>query len=447
MVGGGLSGLVAARTLARTGTSVVLLERDDRVGGQVRSEPFGGAVVDVGAESLHRGAPRVAALLDELGLGTTLVGAAPGSARLWSRGRLRPLPAGVGPTGPTRLWPVVRSGVLSPVGLLRAGLEPVRARRRVDGDVSVGAFLEHRFGREVVDRFVDPLLGTLHGADVRRLSLAATAPQLLPAAREGRSLVVARRSRGAGGPGFATWTGGMATLADAVLSGTSVEVRTSTVVEEVRRGADGGLVVATSCGPLDAAAVVLATPAGPAADVVRGLAPDAAALLDGVRAASVVTVLARLPHGSLPEGTTGVLVPSSAGRLLKAVTVLSAKWPHLAGGDVLVRLSAGRAGEDDVCALPDDVLLARLLADLAAVTGVPAEPTETLVHRWPAALPQLEVGHVERVVAARAALAPHDVVLAGASYDGLGLAACVRSGLAAAERLADRTAVPAGASS
>ncbi|MDT0166688.1 FAD-dependent oxidoreductase, partial [Actinotalea sp. AC32] len=73
VVGGGLSGLVAARTLARAGTAVVLLERDERVGGQVRSEPFAGAVVDVGAESLHRGAPGVAALLDELGLGTALV--------------------------------------------------------------------------------------------------------------------------------------------------------------------------------------------------------------------------------------------------------------------------------------------------------------------------------------------------------------------------------------
>lgn len=435
VVGGGITGLVTARRLAEGGTPVLLLERAAEPGGQIRTVPFAGTRVDVGAESLHPAAPGTSDLLDALGLTASSVRAAPGSASLWIRDRLRPLPAGVGPTGPTQLWPVVRSGLLSVRGLLRAALEPVMARRRVEGDVSVGDLLDTRFGREVVDRFVDPLLGSLHAGDVRRLSLVATAPQLVPAAREGRSLVLARRRRGAGGPGFASWPGGMTTLV-AALSDARVEVRTSTEVTEVRPVA-GGVEVVTSDGTLGARAVVLAVPARDAAVLVRPHAPEAADLLAGVRTASVATVLARYPRGALPTRSTGLLVPSTAGRLLKAATVLSTKWPHLADGDVLVRLSAGRAGDDDVCTMSDDSLATRLHQDLADLLGVRAEPLETLVHRWPGALPQLEVGHPGRVAAARAELDPRGILLAGASYDGLGLAACIRAGHRAAQQAAD----------
>jgi oxygen-dependent protoporphyrinogen oxidase len=118
--------------------------------------------------------------------------------------------------------------------------------------------------------------------------------------------------------------------------------------------------------------------------------------------------------------------------LLKAATYLSSKWPHLAVHDgYWIRLSAGRAGDDSLAALSDDHLIAHLLHDLYEVTGLAAEPTAVVVRRWPGALPQLTVGHVDRVAAARAAL-PDGMVLAGAAHDGVGLVSALRSGAAAA---------------
>ena len=434
VVGAGVAGLSAARGLARAGLRVTVLESGDRVGGQLRTATLDGTVVDVGAESVHLGPPGAAALLIELGLREGAVEARPSRTLVWTGRGVRPLPDGVTPTGPTRLLPVLRSGLLSWRGLLRAGQEPLRARPVPSPDVAVGVFLRTRFGDEVVDRLVNPLLGSLHGGDVDRLGVAGAAPQLLADVNSGRSLLL-RRRRTAGPAASVTWVGGTPVLAEALASG--LDVRTGAAVTSLERVA-GGCELAGEWGSVRAGAVVLAVPAAVAAMLLRDLAPEAAGVLAATRTASVATVVARYPRAALPAHlatTTGLLVPSSAGTLLKAATVLSVKWPHLVDDDdVLLRLSAGRAQGPDVTALEDGALLDRLAADLNVVTGMTAPPSSALVHRWRGALAQLEVGHVGRTAAARAALAVHPgLLLAGASYDGLGIAACARSGERAAQ--------------
>lgn len=421
-----MSGLVAARRLAQAGADVTVWEAEDRIGGQVHSvEVSPGTHVDLGAEALHLAAPGVAALVAELGLAESMVAASPGSSRLATPRGLRPLPAGVGPAGPSRLGPVVRSRTLTWSGLARAGLEPVAARRMpalADGaDISVGDFVSRRFGGAVTRAYVDPLLGTLHAGDVSRLSLRGCAPALVPAATGGRSLVLGRRAAPAF-PGFVTWPPGLSALASALVADQpGVRVRTGVAVTWMPDHVDG---------------VVLAVPAATAAWLLWDVAPDAAAVLAAVETADVATALVGVPAAAARDlPGTGLLVPSSSGRLLKAATYLGRKWPHLADdGTSWLRLSAGRAGDHRVRHLADDELVEALTADLRDLTGFAAASTAAVVRRWPAALPQLTVGHPARIAAARAALPP-GVVLAGASYDGLGLAAAIRSGEAAAAAL------------
>lgn len=444
MIGAGVAGLVAARRLTRAGAHVTLWEAEDRVGGQVHSiEVASGARLDVGAEALHLGAPGVVALVDELGLTDTMVEAAAGASSLITPRGLRPLPAGVGPAGPSRLGPVVRSRTLTWSGLARAGMEPVVARRmpalRDDADISVGDFVSRRFGRAVVRTFVDPLLGNLHAGDVSRLSLRACAPGLVPAAARGGSLVLRRRTARGDQPGFVTWPDGLAAVTTRLLADCpQVEVHTGAEVSSLARTAEGRYDVTTSAGRTTVDAVVLAVPARVAARLLGDLAPGPARTLAAVETADVVTVLVGVPAAVAGTGLrgTGLLVPSETGRLLKAATYLGRKWPHLAAGDTCwLRLSAGRAGERRTQELSDDELVAILMADLRDLTGFAAAPTAAVVRRWPAALPQLTVGHPDRLAQARAAL-PDGLVLAGASYDGLGLASGIRSGEAAAAALA-----------
>ncbi|KGM10259.1 protoporphyrinogen oxidase, partial [Cellulomonas bogoriensis 69B4 = DSM 16987] len=358
---------------------------------------------------------------------------------------LRPLPDGMTPTGPTRFVPVLRSRTLGPRGVVRAGLEPLLARAATGDDVSVGEFVTRRFGAQVCDRLVQPLLGGIHAADVHDLSLQAIAPPLAQLRTSGDSVLLTqlRRRRatpatttGGRPPGFTTFTGGLTTLTDALLTGTTVTVRTSTGATALDRDTDGTWQVTTSRGDvLPADGVVLAVPPH-AATSLLGHAPDAVAALAGIRTTSVVTVLLALPRGATSGRGTGLLVPP--GGFLRAAVMLTAKWPHLADlPHDLVRLSAGRAGEEDVTELDDQTILRRVRRDLRDLLGVTADPVDVLVRRLPRAMPLMEVGHTARIRAARAALADHPgLVLAGAAYDGASLGACVTSGERAATALA-----------
>ena len=70
VIGAGMAGLAAARTLAEAGQRVLVLEASERVGGRIRTVRVGGVVVELGAEFLHGRPPELWALVEEAGLAT-----------------------------------------------------------------------------------------------------------------------------------------------------------------------------------------------------------------------------------------------------------------------------------------------------------------------------------------------------------------------------------------
>lgn len=444
IVGGGISGLTTAMHLADAGAEVTVLEADERVGGQIHSRSLSGHDLDVGAEALHTAAPEVPALLGRLQLEGEVVEARGGATWLAGPRGLRALPEGVGPAGPTRIWPVATSGILSPAGLLRAALEPLMPDSRPEGDTAVGDYLAGRFGHEVSERLVDPLLGNLHAGDIHRLSMRAATPMLDRAARRHRSLVLGRRGTGGGPPlSFVTVQGGLRRITEALAADDRITVRRSSPVERVERRPGGYRLHGPAGEATEVDAVVLAVPAAVAARLTAPLDPVAGELLSGIVTASVATVVVGYRRDDIARherfAGTGLLLPSSSEHLLKAATFLSSKWPHLATAEpFLVRLSAGRAGDDRLGQLDDAELLTRLQADLADVTGLDASPVTapatSLLQRWDHTMPQLEVGHTERITEVRRRLADgHRIALAGAPYDGIGISSCLRSARAAAD--------------
>ncbi len=455
IVGGGISGLVAAERVTARGGHAVVFEASDRLGGQIEAAEVAGHLVDVGAESLHLGAPAVRELLRRLDLCDRLLTSAPSSAWIWSGGARHRIPDGVGPIGPTRIGPVLRSRVLSAAGMARAALEPLAPRRRPGREVSVGEFVSRRFGHQVTERFVDPLLGTLHSGDVDRLSLQAVAPQVASLAEHRRSILLAHRARRDAPPAtFATFPEGLPELARRLALVSGAEIRLSTPVATIRRF-DSIWELRAPSGELlaEVDAVILAVPGAVGASLLPAGLEGERETLRAVPAASVATVIAAYPAervASLPAfDATGVLIPSRAGLTLKAATFLGRKWPHLADPDVfLVRLAVGRAGES-TAELDDEELVARLHHDLAHITGLTTPPVEVHVRRWREALPQLEVGHLGRVAALREtvrATCP-GIVLAGATLDGPGIASCVRSGEQAAAEVHEQLSTLVGTAS
>jgi protoporphyrinogen/coproporphyrinogen III oxidase len=452
VVGGGIAGLAAAWFLRRElgdDVRVTVLEGAPQAGGKLTVSEVGGLPVDAGAEAMLARRPEGVDLARAVGLGDELVPAATVAAGVWSRGRVRPFPAGQVMGVPTDLRALAASGVLSPAGLARVPLDLTLPRTRVADDVAVGSYVAARLGREVVDRLVEPLLGGVYAGHADALSLEATVPRLAPVARGERSLLTgARRVReedaGASGPVFVGLPGGLGRLPGAAAHASGAEVRTGATVRELCRTATGWrLVVGPTRAPetVEADAVVLAVPARPASRLLAEVAPSAATQLGGLDYASVAVVTLALDRdalGARPPGS-GFLVPPVAGRLVKGVTFSSEKWAWLRDSDpdtVVVRCSVGRHGEEAVLQRDDAELAAAVTADLRGLLGLRGSPRATRVTRWGGGLPQYAVGHRVRVARVLASVGEvPGLAVCGAAYEGVGIPACVATAETAAHRV------------
>lgn len=459
VVGGGITGLAAAWELSQAAAAgrpvrVTVLEAGTRLGGKIDFQDLAGEPVDAGPDAFLARVPEAVVLCQELGLGEELVAPSTNTALIWTRGHLRRLPDDTVLGVPTRLRTLWASKIVSPAGLARASLDLVLPADASAGDRSVAALIDARFGLEVRERLVDPLLGGIHAGSTEQLSLAATAPQLDAARRGHRSLLRGlqpppREPGAAPTPVFLAPRRGLGQLVQALsaeLTERGVELRTAAPVEKLER-AEGRWQVGTPHAPVVADAVVLTVPSFVAADLVAPHLTETATELDAVEHASVVLVTLAYPSNavSLTPGVSGFLVPRVDGRLMTACTWLSAKWPHLAPpGKTLLRVSAGRWGDDRARDMADDELVDRLQPELHEAMGITARPDAVSITRWPRAFPQYQVGHLERVARIQAALAAQPgLVAAGASYGGVGIPACIGQGRRAARAVLDQLAAGA----
>ena len=433
VVGGGIAGLAAALDLIGR-ADVTLYEAGTRLGGPINTIDFAGHRVDTGPDSFLARRPEMIDLCTRLGFGDALVAPATGEAAVWSRGAIRKLPQGLVLGVPRSLKGLAESGIVSRAGVWRAALDRVLPTTRVGDDISVGDLVRARFGGEVQDRLVDPLLGGIHAGRSDLLSSAVAAPQLLDAARRGRSLMASLPTAPPStDPVFLTVPAGLGDVVDAAhgaLVAAGVTIRLSTPVDDLDS--------------IDADGVVLATPAPVTSRLLKAAAPDASDALSTVTYASVVLTLLAYPSDALaaPFTLSGFLVPRPEKKLLTAASWSSSKWAHHGGhGTELVRASVGRIDDVRHEDIDDDALVARVHRELVEATGIRTDaPTEARVTRWPHSLPQFKVGHVHLAQRAHAdaARATLPIALAGSAYEGLGLPACVASGRAAAASVLTR---------
>ncbi len=436
VIGGGITGLAAAYELRRAGPpdlEITVFESDSRLGGKLRSSPFAGLpAVDEGADAFLARVPWAADLCHEIGL-DDLVSPATGKAYIWWDGHLHALPEGLVLGVPAGLWRLARSGLLSLGGRGRAALEPLIGRDHPAAD-NLGALIRHRFGDEVLERLVDPLVGSINAGDADRLSLEATAPQVAEVAARSRSLLLGlrRRAPAPSGPVFLAPRAGMQSLVDALASRLP-HVQVLLDERVVALGPTGG---AWEVNGRMVDRVVITTPADVSAATLRAVVPDAAALLAGIGHASVVMVTLAFPETAAPAlDGSGHLVPKPVQRHITAASWASTKWAHWKlPGQVILRVSLGRWGDEHAVDEDDEAIVGAALADLDTQLGIHDAPTEVRVTRWPRSFPQYAPGHLARIAAIERSLAmeAHGLMVAGASCRGLGVPACIRQGRDAA---------------
>jgi oxygen-dependent protoporphyrinogen oxidase len=408
----------------------------DRVGGKLQSSPFAGMKhIDEGADAFLARVPWGRQLCTELGM-QDLVSPSANRAYIWHGGRLHQIPEGLVLGVPAGLMGLAKSRLLSPVGLVRAGYDLIRSQTPPDHD-SLGRLIRDRFGDEVLERLVDPLVGSINAGDSDHLSLRAAAPQIAEPAKEARSLLLALRKNRKAAPGegpiFLTPERGMAsiasTLADALrAAGTSIE--SGRRVLAVQRDGDAWRV---DDEPYDR--VILTTPADVTARLLGSTSPDAAKGLAAIPYAGVVMVALHTARPVGPLGS-GYLVPKPVQRHVTAVSLASYKWTHWRppNGGAVLRISMGRYGNQIPMDFDDAQALHTAVDEVGAHLGVELLPLGYRVTRWHRAFPQYLPGHLSRVDAIEKLLARDcpGLAVAGAAYRGVGVPACIRQGREAA---------------
>ena len=462
VIGAGITGLATAHRLHadHPDMNVVVLEASGRTGGMIATEPFDNVALDCAADAFLARVPEAVALSTELGLADQLVHPATGSALVLADGQLRRLPAGLVLGVPTDLDALAESGIVSPAGIARAAADLDRAASNLDrpgrsatggpADQSVGSLVRHHLGDEVFDRLVAPLLGGVNAGDADQLSLAAGAPQLADVAGA-PSLIAALRQRapapGTAAPVFAGFPTGTGTLVQALVAALPAgTVRTGAVATAVTPHPAGGFTVDIDghhAGQIHTDAVVMALPAHGAASLVADLPGDLTHVAHGLASlqwASVAMVAMAIDTDHLhhPLDASGYLVPVAERRTVTAASFASSKWAHLARpGRALLRVSAGHAGDDSALAMADHELVAAIEADLGDHLGLDAPAAATRITRWERALPQYRPGHLDRARSwQRDVWSTHPGLwLTGASFEGLGIPACIRQATAAARMI------------
>lgn len=447
MVGGGISGLAAARRLAAAGRQVLLLEGSPRLGGKLAARQLApGLRVDVGAESVLVRRPEAPALISSLGLDRRLVYPTGAKPQIYVDGRAVAVPlSAMGVPGDLGAL----SGLLSPAGLARALREPSVPAPPLPSDLAIGELIDERFGPEVTDRLLEPLLGGVYAGHARQLSFAAVNPALFERARSGGALSMhAGATRRPGeGPVFGGLVGGIAGLVDALtadLRARGVEICHLPVRALVPVAGGYRLTVGSTrdAQEIVAPAVLLATPAAPTARLL-GRVVESTDWLGSIPYASMA-VVALAVRGVEPVGS-GLLVPPGQLPTIKAVTHSSAKWAWVTEaaeqavgpGVQVVRASVGRLGEEQLLQIGDRELIDRTIRELRTLPDwAGLEVVASTVQRWGGGLPQYEVGHRAQVTRLQAELSSWPgLAVCGAAYDGVGIAACLGSAEAAASKI------------
>jgi oxygen-dependent protoporphyrinogen oxidase len=397
VVGGGIAGLTAAYRLGKDGHEVTLFEARDRLGGNIRSErpdDFGGCLLEWGPNGFLDNEPATLRLVEELGLNGRVARAREVAAKryIWRAGKLRALPK-----SPLDFF----FGDLLPAGARFRTLLAPFTKAHVPGDETIHEFAARRLGRGVADILVDAFVTGVFAGDPKRLSLKSCLPKIANA-----------KGLPKGGPKgvLTSFDEGLQVLIDTLGERVNVQLGAGTNLERE----DYDLVVCT-------------VPAPRAAE----LADDRlAALLNRIPSAPVAVVPMAFEGSIDVEDAFGFLVPRGQDlRILGTLYDSSIFQDRAPDGLRLFRTMVGGSRDAGALDLSDDELIEFACRDLRTVWGSAfRDPVHARVFRHPLGIAQYEVGHAALLDEIDAAL-PAGLRLAGSSYRGVALNACVKEAL------------------
>ncbi|WP_211360003.1 protoporphyrinogen oxidase [Macrococcus equipercicus] len=449
VIGAGITGLSAAYYLQQQSDAQIdIIEQSDRPGGKIKTYQRDGYTIELGPESYLARKTIMTELADELGMKDDLVTNNTGQSYIYARNQLFPMPGGSIMGIPTELKPFIKTGLLSPAGKLRAGMDYFIKPKKMTTDVSVGAFFRRRLGNEALENLIEPLLSGIYGADIDKLSLKSTFPNFKEQEEKHGSLIKGMRIQKSSAPKpagtpkgqFRQFRHGLQSfidkLAETVAENGAVIRYNSAVTAVESRNNKYALTINGEQQHYDG--VIIAVPH----TVFSKWFEDAPLrYFRHMGATSVATVVMAFDEDQVnnEENGTGFVIARNSDTVITACTWTDKKWPHAAPpGKVLLRAYVGRPGDDVVKNNSDEELVALARHDLDKMMELKGAPEFTIVTRLMESMPQYEVGHIDRVRAVQQYMKAQypGLLLTGASFEAVGLPDCVKQGKEAAVALA-----------
>lgn len=454
VLGGGITGLAAAFYLQKEvkekklPVDVTLVEATHRVGGKIQTVMKDGFIIERGPDSFLARKKSAARLAEEVGMADKLVSNTAGKSFVLAHERLHPMPGGSIMGIPTEIRPFLTTRLFSFPGKMRAAADFFLPKSKIDGDQSLGAFFRRRLGDEVVENLIEPLLSGIYAGDIDQLSLKATFPEFYNIEQKYRSLIVGMKRRKPVSTNkvpakenkkgiFSAPVTGLQSFIEAIEAKlTPGSVLKGHRVEKVHKGQQGYNIELGDGQMIPADAVISALPHVVLKNVFSQY--SFFDVFENMPATTVATVALAFPLEAIEKDIdgTGFVVSRNSDYTITACTWTHRKWPHACPeGKVLLRCFIGKPGDETIVELSDDEIVRTILGDLNKIMNIKQEPEFAVISRWPDAMPQYTVGHVERIeqVFKRTKEELPGVFLAGSSFRGLGIPDCIDQGKAAAE--------------
>ncbi|QWU43959.1 protoporphyrinogen oxidase [Bacillus sp. NP247] len=452
IVGGGITGLTTMYNLQKDireknlPIDTLLIEASGKLGGKIQTVQKDGFTIERGPDSFLARKESVAKLVKELGLGDELVNNKAGQSFVLVNNRLHKMPSGSMMGIPTQIKPFLFSGLFSPIGKLRAGFDLLMPRSKPVSDQSLGQFFRHRLGNEVVENLIEPLLSGIYAGDIDEMSLMSTFPQIYQIEQEHRSISLGMRTlapkqekaemkKGI----FKTVKNGLESIVESLeVKIPNDMVMKGTRIEKVIKLGDSYTITLSNGKEMEADAIVVATPHKVLPSMFTQYKQFR--FFRNIPSTSVANVALAFPKSAIQRDIdgTGFVVSRNSDYTITACTWTHKKWPHTTPeGKTLLRCYVGRPGDEAVVEQTDEEIVQLVLEDLQKTMDITEDPEFTIVSRWKEAMPQYTVGHKERMKKLTTFMEKElpGVYLAGSSYAGSGLPACINQGELAAKHV------------
>ncbi len=455
IVGAGITGLAAAWKLKQLSpeTAITILESSDRVGGVLQTYRIGEYLVESSADMFTCQPPTALELCRQLGLEDQLLTTAEPKHKAFVGidNKVVPVPEGFSLMVPSqaesiRQWPLMsesgKQRLLNEVDVV------AKDYLRNDTDEDFASFAIRRFGQEAFEVLIQPLVSGIYSADPKKLSMNATMKRFVDMEREHGSLIKAIETKNSASDAkasgarynlFRTPKNGFSSLVETLVGNLSnVEIKTDSTVAAITKSAEKKWAVSFDAEHFESDGVIVTVPAQPAAQMLSAFGALSEEL-SGIVSTSCAVVAMGIDRSELPtdfEGF-GIIYPHIDGGSTIAISFASNKYSGRAADDkLLLRFFIGGALQEELVDRPDEELFKIALDQFEVSLGCRPDPEFQQVFRWKKAMPQYHVGHLERVDRIESLVAALPCLeLAGKSYRGVGIPACVSSGFAAADRI------------